>query len=551
MLISAFYHNAKPQQNRTALWFCMVQYFWGIQSIDGCSASGAVHPARCKTCTAAAAAVALWGYDTYIFIKSYLLFSKIDNFFSSLYNKFETYFKIFFEGWICTMFRITISPDLNLQQQHFLAWGTSLCWWANVIGNWDDQKSVETICRLLFSSSDGLGINNVRYNLGAGELPPNKIHLRTGADVPCMMCADGTWNTLSDSAQQRILKQAVKHGVNFIEIFLNSPPLWMTKSHSTAGAVDGLCNLDESQLDALADYLVGCAEKVSFIAQRKVDSIAPFNEPLSFWWKADNNQEGCHFDVSQQCALIDRIHQRLSQRNLDISISAPECWSTYETIYACNHYSPSSLRSIGQINTHTYFSDTQSRRELCSLAKRLHKPLWMSEVTCGGKSPHSHNDMSSALELCENITLHLNEMEAVGWVYWQAVENEQLQHNHGLIHATFEGDETYYLTKQYYAFAQYSKFIRPGYVILHSDNNHVLLAKSSDSSQIVAVIFNNSPCESIYLEFLLPEPFTIANCKIYQTTQDYNLKESVADNTGKFMLPANSITTLIFESPHL
>lgn len=444
--------------------------------------------------------------------------------------------------------RITIYPDLNCEQQHFLAWGTSLCWWANVIGRWHDQHAIESICRLIFSENDGLGINCVRYNLGAGEFPSNKKNLRDGAAMPCIVHPNGSWDDSSDYAQQNILKQAINYGASFIEVFLNSPPAWMTKSNSTAGAVDGLCNLDESKFDALADYLVLCAEKISQIAHKPVDSIAPFNEPLSFWWKADNNQEGCHFDVSQQCELIERIHQRLLQRNLDISISAPECWSTYETIYSCNHYSASALNHIGQINTHTYFSDTQSRRELFALANRLQKPLWMSEVTCGGKMPHSHNDISSALELCSNITLHLNEMEAVGWVYWQAVENELLQHNHGLIHANFEGPEKYYPTKQYYAFAQYSKFIRPGYIILQSNHNNVLLAKSPDSTKLVVVVFNPDETDDLILDWVLPEPFSLENMQVYQTTSDYNLMNPIISQTNSFVLPSNSITTFIFQS---
>lgn len=447
------------------------------------------------------------------------------------------------------MDHITIAPDWNSEQQHFLAWGTSLCWWANVIGRWHDRRAVEAVCRLLFSENEGLGINAVRYNLGAGEFPLNRNHLRIGAAMPCIAHPDGSWDVNADDAQQSILKQAIGYGVSFVEVFLNSPPAWMLKSNSTAGAVDGLCNLDESKIDALADYLVTGAEKISQIAHKQVDSIAPFNEPLSFWWKADNDQEGCHFDVAQQCQLIERIHHRLSLRNLNILISAPECWSTYETIYACNHYSVSALNYIGQINTHTYFSDARSRRELFALAKRLQKPLWMSEITCGGKRNHSHNDMSSALELCENITVHLNEMGAVGWVYWQAVENELLQHNHGLIHAHFEGPETYDLTKQYYAFAQYSKFIRPGYIILQSDHNNILLAKSPETTKLVAVCFNPDPESDVSLDFSLPKPFVSDKVQIYQTTSDSNLAFIHTDDIDAFILPAYSVTTLIFESP--
>jgi O-glycosyl hydrolase len=446
------------------------------------------------------------------------------------------------------MDKLTLIPDLKQEKQSFHAWGTSLCWWANVIGNWQDEQSVERICTLLFSESDGLGINCVRYNLGAGENPPNINFFRKGADIPCIMQSDGSYDVFSDYGQLNILKKAVSKGVSFIETFSNSPPQWMTKSGSTAGSVDGLCNLDEEKYDEFANFLVTCSQKISHEIKKSIDSIAPINEPLSFWWKADNNQEGCHFDVLQQSKLIERVYHHLSERNLDISISAPECWSTYETIYACNHFPASSMERIGQINTHSYYSDAQSRKELRNLAKKFNKPLWMSEVTCGGNNSHSHNDMNSALELCKNITLHLNEMEAVGWVYWQAVENELLQHNHGLIHANFEGSEDYYITKQYYAFAHYSKYIRPGYIILNTENENVLLAKSPDSKKLVIVIYNPNQDKDLALNLVLPPKHTFVKKQIFQTTSNYDHINLQKSNSNIIMLPGESITTLIFES---
>lgn len=45
-----------------------------------------------------------------------------------------------------------ISVDISLQRESrkFEGWGTSLCWWGNVIGRWENKETVEKICSLLF-----------------------------------------------------------------------------------------------------------------------------------------------------------------------------------------------------------------------------------------------------------------------------------------------------------------------------------------------------------------------------------------------------------------
>ena len=57
---------------------------------------------------------------------------------------------------------------LKLEQScnHFEGWGTSLAWWANDLGGWEDQTKVDEIMDLIFDPAQGLGLNIVRYNIG-------------------------------------------------------------------------------------------------------------------------------------------------------------------------------------------------------------------------------------------------------------------------------------------------------------------------------------------------------------------------------------------------
>lgn len=436
--------------------------------------------------------------------------------------------------------------SLQKQEQIIDGWGTSLCWWGNIIGRWKNRNQVESINKLLFSPKDGLGINILRYNLGAGENPPNVANFRIGADMPCCLTSNNQWNWENDEPQRSILKEAKKYGANIFEMFLNSPPLWMTKSNSTAGAENGLCNLQENFKKELAEYLT---ESVVRLKEDDIDiaTIAPFNEPVSFWWKSNNNQEGCHFDVEQQSDFIVILAKSMKEKNLsNIGISAPECWSTFESIYCCNHYTEKAWQYITQINTHSYFSDEQSRRELFKISKHLKKSLWMSEVTCGGNQIHDHNDMSSAMELAENITVHLNEMHSQAWVYWQAVENEQMGHNHGLIQANFTGEEKFFITKQYYAFGNYSKFIKQGSAILQVDVPNIVAAWNAEKNQVIIVSINTSDKEKSF-EVSFKESKRLKCHKAYRTSEFENLKPIIVYKEDKLTMAGNSITTWIFE----
>ncbi|MDZ4907138.1 hypothetical protein, partial [Clostridium perfringens] len=45
--------------------------------------------------------------------------------------------------------RVYIDPKINYQTIE--GWGTSLAWWANVLGNWKDQSKIDEVTKKLFS----------------------------------------------------------------------------------------------------------------------------------------------------------------------------------------------------------------------------------------------------------------------------------------------------------------------------------------------------------------------------------------------------------------
>jgi len=68
----------------------------------------------------------------------------------------------------------------------FEGWGTSLCWFANIVGGFPDPLR-DQLMDLLFDHKTGLGIEICRYNIGgSGPWPGNRDtkNFRYGADLP-------------------------------------------------------------------------------------------------------------------------------------------------------------------------------------------------------------------------------------------------------------------------------------------------------------------------------------------------------------------------------
>src|SRR5580698_3651157 len=136
-----------------------------------------------------------------------------------------------------TNFIAKVDPK-NVLVEGFQGWGTSLCWWANVIGGYSNR---DDYADKVFKD---LKFNIVRYNIGGGENPSNQpgtMQFRT--QMPGFEPTNGVWNWSADQNQRWMLKAALKRGVTRVEAFANSPPYWMTVSGSTTGAIGGTNNL--------------------------------------------------------------------------------------------------------------------------------------------------------------------------------------------------------------------------------------------------------------------------------------------------------------------
>ncbi len=399
----------------------------------------------------------------------------------------------------------------------FEGWGTSLCWYANRIGF--SEKLVNESARLFFST-EGLGLNIMRYNIGGGDDPSHNHIRRTDSEMPGWWKYDEAtkayiFNSDTDHNQLRVLSASYKSAGNdaYVEAFSNSPPFYMTKSGCSSGnhnpAHD---NIKEEAIDDFGKYLSNVCKYITENIGMRIKSLAPMNEPFSNYWRYHSEkQEGCFVSPGEiQSKVIISTSDALKNNGLDdIIVTASDETNTVAQYISTKMMTRDALSRVGRISTHTY---AKAAPHIGTLACELNKNLWMSETDWSGVVGNNSGEMGPALWLAEKIIEDINTLSPSAWVIWQIVaayiseipDNSgrldmpclpELTHGFwGTAFADIDKEELY-LTQKYYAFGQFSRYIRPGMTIIHTDDNSTLAAYDKEKEKIVIVAVNSDDTE--------------------------------------------------------
>ncbi|TYP79865.1 O-glycosyl hydrolase [Paenibacillus methanolicus] len=377
----------------------------------------------------------------------------------------------------------------SVQYQTWEGWGTSLAWWANVVGGAPEAVRTDYANRL-FSPTSGLGFNIVRYNIGGGENPAYPNHMEYRARVPGFKTSEtAAYDWTRDSNQRWLLsaaKSRIPSGEFIAEAFANSPPWWMTKSGSVTGGTDAAENLKDDMYDEFADYLTTVTQHFRDSWGITFRTLSPANEPSSNYWYFGNRQEGNRMYPANQEKMIGYLYDSLIQKGLSTRVSAPEETSIDLARNTINSYSATTKSKLVQYNTHTYGGSDRVGLNTAAGGKRL----WNSE--------HGDGD-GTGITMARNIQWDIKYMKNTAWVYWQAVETPG---GWGMIETDLNnvsGDRSVYtVTKKYHVMSQWTKYIRPGYKIIDISNNDSIAAYDAAGKKLVIVTVNDSSSSNSY-----------------------------------------------------
>ena len=477
------------------------------------------------------------------------------------------------------MRNITISTA-NMSKTNngiFEGWGTSLCWWANRVGF--SEKLTKDSAKLFFSKEVGLGLNIMRYNIGGGDDPCHNHIKRTDSEMPGWWKYDEAkkdflFNGETDKNQLAVLSEAYKASGDdaYVEAFSNSPPYYMTVSGCTSGSKNAVStNLKKSQVVPFAEYLAEVCDYIQTNHGIKIKSLAAMNEPFTNYWRYfSEKQEGCHVSPGKmQSSVLIATAKALREHNLhDITVTASDETNTKLQLKALKKLSPEALDVVGRISTHTYEKATAG---VGKLAREKGKNIWMSETDWSSTSGENAGEMGPALWLSEKIIEDMYTISPSAWVIWQIVaayissvpdskgrldmpDMPDLDKGFwGTAFADIDKEEIY-LTQKYYAFGQFSRYIRPGMTIVNIDKKS-LAAYDSDTGRLVLVCVNTkTEDEDIKASFCTfsRESRKVSVIRTSGTMEDgehWNELPSFTadDNEFTYSLKGNSVTTFIID----
>ena len=448
---------------------------------------------------------------------------------------------------------LKLSIDAKTEHQTFQRFGVSSAWWSQIIGGWTEPDApsnmpkYKRIAQLLFDPEEGLGVRTYRYNLGAGSDSGRGYFPNLSRRAECFLTKDG-YDFSRDSNAVKMMNEAVALGVDEVIFFVNSPPESMTKNGKSHLDVKGKTNLSRKNYLKFTNYCLDCCEH--FINQGiPLKYISPVNEPVWIWI---GGQEGCHYRPYQVRTLLRVFAKELERRNLPISLSCAENgdirWfnKTYTRMVLADKIIKKYVDAV-DIHSYCVTPDIPIIKHLIKdrvpYMKRYRKfmdrhfpnsDIKISEWTHmqGGRD----YGMDSALEQTKIMIEDLTILNAVSWQLWIAVSDSD--YCDGLIYEN-DDDRTFELTKRYYTFGNFTKFIELGDVRIDCTAGEGIKCVAFKNDKQFKVILSNPENQKRKIEI----PFE--NVTAYVTDDDKNLQKF--NVSSEFTLSPRSVTTLVID----
>ena len=171
------------------------------------------------------------------------------------------------------------------------------------------------------------------------------------------------------------------------------------------------------------------------------------------------------------------------------------------------------------------------------------------------QTEYSEGNWFFTAQLIHNTLFTEHASSYIMWTYaWSNNGSSLIDFDLGTDTTKWRNKNGYIVTKKFYAFKQFSNFIKPGWQMIDITPSDTLIAASAfispDSSQVAVVIVNNSG-KQIKVN-LNPIGFSIAKGDIYLTNTTYNCSLAGSFNAKQNILPVSSIITyLLTRTPPL
>ncbi len=471
-----------------------------------------------------------------------------------------------------------LTINLDEQSDEFDGFGCSSAWWSQIAGN---GENAEEIAKLLYSE-EGLGLNIYRYNIGAGSADNFKDTIwdpwrrSESFYVYDYETETGYYDFTRDANAQAFLDLCLSYGcIDTVVLFANSPHYSMTVNNKTYGNENWwTCNIAEENYEAYAEYFLTITEY--FLEKGiPVKYISPINEPNWSWGQVSVNQgqEGCFYSSEEIYGVYKAFAKEMAERNIEgVLLSGPESGEIGHRTYEWFEYiynDPEIRPYLGNLSYHSYWSDNNVQNKI-GLGNWIEEnitdlPVEMSEW-CHLPCESPIDSIDGAILQARVMANDINFTHVDSWTAWVGVNGigigaDGKEYSDGLLVATDGNISDIKIPMRYYAVAHFSKFVPVGSKVVETEKNIYDYIEEKDwegniieanyitnvvsfltpDGKVVTVITNEG--EDREVKFKVPRD----DMTVYTTTQEKQLEETYSGNVKKIVIPAKSITTVVFE----
>lgn len=409
------------------------------------------------------------------------------------------------------------------------------------------------ILDLIFSKEKGIGVSILRNIIGDANNSNYIIEPEKGKFV----WEDANWETKKanfDKEQIWLMNEAKKRGVTTFMSTAWSPPSWMKTNNAYEGLKTGKLKTEcyQDYADYLAEYVLGYKKYFDI----DISYISPANEPT-----IAPEYAGCLWTGEEYNIFVrDYLGPTFKAKDVKAKIMMPEHMNFTESLAVPALNDPVTLQYIDVVATHAYGIGNTVPALPVSNGKG--KTIWQTEYMNQGEKLQTfkNNTMQDALRY-GNLIGNMFSVPRVNAYFWWWLAASNLADGSDLIRLSTIGTNNstsvtgqYRIFKRFYAFGNYSRFIRPGFVMIDSDkkptNNTFITACKDPKTNNFAIVAINNSNKPQTINFKLSDfSGSLDSVVPYRTSPNENMKKlqniKVINNSFTMELKPSSITTFI------
>jgi len=423
---------------------------------------------------------------------------------------------------------VTVNVNYGSPRQTVEGFGAAVTWVANDLDKFSAARQTQILDLLYKTSQPGAGLSWVRVGSFLCDYNP----------------APGVydWNHWGIQSGMRWLQRVnASYGVNRYMVSTWSPPAWMKDNNSCANGGHVLPQYYPDLAALKVQWLQNAKAQLGFEAQ--VESVQ--NEP-----NMRTTYDSCEWTTSEMSNFIaNNFQPALAVSGLTAKIMAPEAsyYSSFDSSWGTPLLGNANTRAaISIVATHGY-GRTDDFSKPCASCAQYNKPIWQTEDSnLDGKYVGTIDD---GMTWAGEIYKALNGGRFSAWFYWWAMDLNG--GNEGLISADPTTDSIQ-VPKRLYVMGQFSRFIRPGSVVLastSSDSTLQVTAVRPATGSVAVVLANtgrNSHTVTVSLPGLASPPASLTPYRTSATENQTQLAP-VPVSAGAFTItvPSKSVVTVV------